>query len=209
MSRFLTAILILISAATATQAAMAGSRSKWKIDDQAPMCLLPGEGDPSIQGGGDLVPWPWGNEVRFPWARIQGVWAPLGNDCNSNFVFKVGKMTDAGDRFIQITQYDPRTCQKLASGAGYENARVIYASMTNGTTSFDLTVRAFDTSVLRDELMCQRNEAVGPAIGLGDSTSPTPGTSVIVLTLYPKQDWDKRSSYQLTKLQAAPTLLCQ
>jgi hypothetical protein len=201
MSRIFFAILILCSAVTS----MAG-RSNWKVDDQAPMCV-PSASNPSIQGG-DLVPWPWGNEVKFPWARIQGVWAPLSNDCNSNFVFKVGKLTDAGDRFIQITQYDPRTCQKLASGAGYENDRVIYASMTNGTASFYLTIRAFDTSVLKDELMCQRNQVAEPVIGLGDGNPPA-GTAVIVLTLYQKQDWDKRSSYQLTKLQATPTLLCQ
>ncbi len=153
--------------------------------------------------GGDGVPWPWGQEMRFPWTRIQGVWAPLSADCDSYFMFNVGDATSGGERFVQITQYDPKTCTNVAVGAGYELNRVIYASMTDGMHSFDLTVRAFDTSVLQSSL-----SATAPACfdALGDTSQKT--SSVVVLTMYPKEKWADRVSYQLEKLKSTPSLLC-
>jgi hypothetical protein len=166
------------------------------VSFQAPageMCVQ----DTNIKGG-DATPWPWGSELRFPWSRIQGVWAPFEGDCDSYFMFKIGNPNSVGDRFIQITQYDPVTCKRIAIGAGFESDRVIYASMTSGNKSYDLTIRAFDTSVLKNQFSWPFWEVY-----------PTgPAKSIILLTMYPKKNWEKRVSYQMEKLQSTPSLIC-
>ena len=159
--------------------------------------------DIDIMRGGDLVPWPWGSEVRFPWTAIQGVWSPANGDCGSYFVFQVGGNSASGtERFVQVTQYDPNSCRKVATGGGFENSRVIYASMTTGTKSFDLTIRAFDTSILKGELSRRRGTT-----NYSQDSSMAPN-SIIVLTMYPRHNWEKRVSYELMKLQSTPSLLC-
>ena len=149
--------------------------------------------DIGIQDG---RPWPWGSEIRFPWTLIEGVWSPVEQGLGNYFVFKVSKENSSGDRVIQITQYDPYGCRKVAVGAGYENNRVIYAAMTTGNGSYDLTVRAFDNSVLKKMTM------VPEAIAL-----PTQKSTVVV-TMYPRSNWSERVSYQLDKLQSTPALIC-
>lgn len=144
--------------------------------------------------GGDPRPWPWGFETPFPWTRIQGIWAPTLQDgtCSTYFVFKVGNKTDDGSRVIRITEYDPTTCRKIASGVGVETEKVIYAQMTTGKSIFNLAVRAFDPAVLNNPLCL-------------DSTSDE---SVIVLSMYPKSEWRQGTSYELQKLRSSTALIC-
>jgi len=150
-----------------------------------------------IPQGGDLGPWPWGFETPFPWERIQGIWAPIANEnvCSSYFVFRVGNKNDEGNRFIRITEYDPSTCKKISGGIGSEAEKVIYAQMADGRNSFNLTIRAFDSSVLESKMMC-------------DARSYAASRNVIVLTMYPKLRWDKGTSYEMTKIQSSTSMVC-
>jgi len=145
----------------------------------------------SMLAGGDDTPWPWGHEGRFPWLSIQGVWVPMDGDCNSLFVFKT-QSVEGQNRVVQIVQYDPTSCQKLAWGVGVESERVIRASMVSKDgKSFDLTIRSFDESSmggLLSAMSVRRN--------------------VVVISMYPKGDWERRMSYQLQKVTNVPVMLC-
>lgn len=145
----------------------------------------------SVITGGDSNPWPWGKEVRFPWLSLQGVWVPGDGSCNSLFLFKA--QTNQGqNRIIHIMQYDPSTCEKLAWGAGLEADKVLYASMvTKEGKSFDLTVRAFDEATIPSAL----------------ASSPL-AENVVVMSMYPKGDWERRMSYQMQKVTDVPVVLC-
>ncbi len=153
--------------------------------------------------GGEGIPWPWGNEIIFPWARIQGVWAPIGDGCGAYFIFKVGRVSQDGTRFIRIQQYNPVTCEKIAEGAGYEYKRVITASMVGGGKVYNLTIRAFDDSVLER----QGHPRYVPACSYETEAA---AKSVIVVSLFPKSaDFMKTAAnYRLEKITSTPNLLC-
>lgn len=143
--------------------------------------------------GGDDNPWPWGRESRFPWLAIQGVWVPVDGDCNSLFVFKT-KSVQGENRIVQIVQYDPTTCERLAWGAGVESEQILRASMVNKDgKSFDLTIRAFDESTVSTGAL---------------STLPSALRNIVVLSMYPKGDWERRMSYQMQKVTDVPVMLC-
>lgn len=186
--RFLLSVLTIIVLGSAVQAAPAVKN----------ICMR----DPSIKGG-DHIPWPWGSEIRFPWTRIQGIWAPLALDCDSYFVFKVFKQSDNGEKFVRVLQYNPQTCEKIAEGLGYELADVIYASMAAGSQSYDLSIRAFDTSVLEGQTA--RMSLAAPRLTMDQYAA---AKSVIVVSLYPKFNWEKRTSYQLEKIRTNTALIC-
>lgn len=149
--------------------------------------------------GGDTRPWPWGSEIRFPWTRIQGIWAPV-EGCDSYFVFKVTKQVSSGERFVQVTQYDPATCDKIASGLGIETDKIIRASMVSNRGAFDLTIRAFDTSILKNMSYIDSAEEM--------STFAAP-TSVVVVSVYPKKRWELRKSFQIQKVRTNTTPICE
>lgn len=142
--------------------------------------------------GGDDNPWPWGREARFPWMAIQGLYVPTDGDCSSLFVFKT---RDEGEnRVVQIVQYNPLTCEKVAWGAGVEAEQILRASMvTKEGKSFDLTIRAFANS-----------ELVTSSIAL----TPLAPQATVVLSMYPKGDWERRMSYQMQKVTDVPIMLC-
>ena len=71
-----------------------------------------------VKGGIDI--WPWGNEIRFPWTRIQGTWVSTESSCPTMFIFKPMQPNAAGERIMSITQYDALQCKILAVGIGYE-----------------------------------------------------------------------------------------
>lgn len=152
-----------------------------------------------VPQGGDLGAWPWGFETSFPWERIQGIWAPIANEhvCGSYFVFRVGNRNDEGNRFIRITEYDPTTCKKISVGIGVESKKVIYAQMADGRSFFNLTIRAFDPSVLTSKLMCY------------DEASEAQANEVIVLTMYPKNHWEEGTSYEMSKIQSSTSMVCE
>jgi hypothetical protein len=141
--------------------------------------------------GGDDNPWPWGKEVVFPWLSIQGVWVPSEGDCSSLFIFRT-KNSQTENRVIHIMQYDPSTCEKLAWGAGVETEKVVRASMvTKDGKSFDLTVRAFDENSISGML-----------------TLTPMKRNVVLMSMYPKGNWERRLSYQMQKVTDVPVMLC-
>ena len=166
----------------------------------ANMCMR----EPGVKGG-DATPWPWGNEIRFPWTRIQGIWAPLALDCNSYFVFKVVKQTANGEKLVRVLQYNPETCEKISEGVGYELSDVIYASMAAGSQSYDISIRAFDTSVLEDQTS---RSGASISFPISSVNAYAAAKSVFVVSLYPKFGWDKRTSYQLEKIRTNTALIC-
>lgn len=156
----------------------------------APPSRLNSCGSDSTITGGDSNPWPWGRESVFPWLAIEGVWVPMDGDCGSLFVFQA-KNIQAQNRVIQVVQYDPSTCQKIAWGVGIEQDRVVLASMvTHQGKSFDLSIRAFDENAAPNVLL-----------------SPL-GRNVVVMSMYPKGNWERRTSYQMQKVTNIPALLC-
>lgn len=163
------------------------------------MCVNP---DPEIKGG-DSIPWPWGSEIGFPWTRIQGVWGPTNQECGSFFSFTKSPALRDGTRFVRIVQYDPASCVKIAEGTGYEYERVIYASMAAGRQSYDLTIRAFDSSILQT-----KTRAPGYDFDLTQGYIAAKPSSVVVVSLYPKKNWELNASYRLEKIQSTPNLIC-
>lgn len=147
-------------------------------------------GDKFIKGG-DPSPWPWGLEDTFPWGTVDGVWAPIEGKCDSLFSLKVRTMED-GKRVLQIHQIDPVMCRRQGLGVGAEKNRIVTASMSNlQGVSFDVTLRAFNEQIL------------SPLRVLG-----VPNQNVLVLTMYPQGDWQRRKSYELQKIAEVPQMIC-
>ncbi len=147
-------------------------------------------GDKFIKGG-DPNPWPWGLEDMFPWHSVDGVWAPIEGKCDSLFSLKVRTM-ESGKKVVQIHQIDPVKCQRQGIGVGAEKNRIVQADMTNlKGVSFDVTLRAFSEQILAP-------------IRLFSGPPPT----VLVLTMYPKGDWQRRKSYELQKIAEVPQMIC-
>ncbi|MFN7727642.1 MAG: hypothetical protein ACK5P7_00630 [Bdellovibrio sp.] len=165
------------------------------------MCMR----EPGVKGG-DATPWPWGSEIRFPWTRIQGIWSPLAQDCNSYFVFKVVKQSTNGEKLVRVLQYNPQTCEKISEGVGFELSDVIYASMAAGSQSYDISIRAFDTSVLEGQTSGSGASISSPMSSVNTYAA---AKSVVVVSLYPKFGWDKRTSYQLEKIRTNTALICR
>lgn len=149
-------------------------------------------GDKFIKGG-DPYPWPWGLEDSFPWNSVQGVWAPIEGKCESLFSFKIRTMED-GRQVLQIHQIDPVLCRRQGIGVGAESKRTVHAAMTNLMgISFDVTLRAFS----ENSLVLKR-----------PLNMSLPPQNVVVLTMYPKGDWERRKSYELQKIAEVPQMIC-
>jgi hypothetical protein len=147
---------------------------------------------PKITGGSGVGAWPWGNEVDFPWTKIQGVWSTNDSSCSSLFIFK----PLAGGQ-IEITQYDPNSCEVLATGKGKESTktgRVIKARMVKDGTSYDVTIRAFEN---------QDSRTNKKAIFDGSDDS-----LAIVVSLYPSGKWHKQSNFTIKKVQNSTRMVC-
>lgn len=167
--------------------AQAGEAKQPKASSSEFIC----PGDKFIKGG-DPQPWPWGLEDVFPWMSVDGVWAPIEGKCDSLFSLKVRTMED-GKQVVQIHQIDPVLCRRQGIGVGAEKNRIVQAAMTNlQGVSFDVTLRAFNEQVLRP---------------YGHSIPPF-NQNVLVLTMYPKGDWQRRKSYELQKIAEVPQMIC-
>lgn len=151
--------------------------------------------------GGDSTPWPWGSEIRLPWTRVHGLWQSLSGDCRTLFLFKVGKPNSRGERIIKVVQYDPVACQVISSGVGYENNKVIYASMVGKNGNFDLTVRAFAETDINP---AANHDQYTTIPNVGKSQEP-----VVVIHMYPKGQWEARIDYEVRKLQNTTEMVCQ
>lgn len=153
-------------------------------------------GDKFIKGG-DPNPWPWGLEDLFPWMSVDGVWAPIEGKCDSLFSLKVRTMED-GKQVVQIHQIDPVLCRRQGIGVGAEKSRIVQAAMTNlQGVSFDVTLRAFNEEVLNPYSFISPTKRTSPS-----------GQNVLVLTMYPKGDWQRRKSYELQKISEVPQMIC-
>lgn len=106
------------------------------------------------------VPWPWGFELPFPWAGVQGMWKVADADVQSYFVLKVVRSKDSGQRLLVVRQIDPETCKITATGVGYESGRVVRAQMTSDQgVTYRIAVRAF-----------AKENSPRPAVGKGDES---------------------------------------
>ena len=139
----------------------------------------PSESQTTGVDGGDFTPFPWGNEIPIAQNMLQGVWAPISIECGTYFSFELSEPTSKRpQRIVTVKQFDPDTCNILASGVGYELEKVFYVSMVgpNGR-AFDLTIRAFNRKELKktDDPYSQDSQTF-------DVKHP-----LILLTLYPRK----------------------
>jgi len=103
----------------------------------------------------DFVPYPWGNELQFPWNMIQGSWMVKGN-YHAYVTFQVvGTNGSSSERQLLIRQYSSSNCELVAVGVGveYEN-RTIWAQMKpkQANKAYRLGLRNFSSNNLPKEL---------------------------------------------------------
>jgi hypothetical protein len=144
--------------------------------------------------GGDGRPWPWGSETKFPWKSISGAWQTISGDCRNQFVFKVNET--ARGKVMQIWQYDPYACKIVGSGVGFYNGRYVTAQMNRAGITYNMTIHAFDSTDI--EYM---NYPFAPQ-------SSTQGRLVTVISLFPVNMWNDRSTYQVVKVEPTTNMVC-
>lgn len=107
-----------------------------------------------IQPMRDWVPWPFGQELAFPWDDIQGLWLAEGEGFAAYFSLRVTVEKEAGVRILKIKQLDAATCKTVATGVGIEQDSVVRAQMTarEGRT-FRVSFRAFDPDVSPEPML--------------------------------------------------------
>ncbi|GEM_PF-2423223 len=165
--------------------------------------------------GGDFTPWPipWGLEVTMNTNGIKGVWAPTSVACDSYFLFTVSTKTinNHKERFLKVTQFNSETCEVLSSGIGYENNHVFIASMvTPDNQFFDLTLRGFKTSDL--EKNTSNPNQPPPNQGNNQDSSDDSDSRkkpVMILSLFPQKQWDKKMSYQIIHISDSTQYKCE
>jgi hypothetical protein len=145
--------------------------------------------------GGDGIPWPWGSEAKFPWKSISGSWQTISGDCKNQFVFKVNETTRG--KILQIVQYDPYACKIVGSGVGFYNGRYVTAQMNRGGITYNMTIHAFDS-------MDVENMSVS---SFAPNYSAL-GKLVTVISLFPVNMWNDRSTYQVVKVEPTTNLVC-
>lgn len=99
--------------------------------------------EPLMRGGGD-DPWPWGQEIEFPWKGTSGVWKTTQDGVTTYFKFKVKKKRSTQKNFLEIEQFDPESCVTLAKGSGVENSKAITAHMIGPNGTYRLRIVAFE-----------------------------------------------------------------
>lgn len=95
---------------------------------------------------GDVFP--WGLELPFPWRGIQGVWTAGVDGQQVYLSFRTVKAGNLGNQ-LRIIMYNPTNCNIVATGAGFEEDRVVTAVMTGAQGSFSMTVHVFKESDMR------------------------------------------------------------
>lgn len=145
----------------------------------------------------DTIPWPWGEEADMPWDQLDGTWRIVGSPCEGLFSFETtGRQLEPSARVLNVVQYDTRTCERISWGYGVEVDKVLQASMTSGKLAFNLTVRAFDHRLTSG--------------GKVQRPPKTPGAMpYIVLTMYSKEGWHIRRSFELRKVSKDLKPSCQ
>lgn len=150
--------------------------------------------------GGDFTPFPWGSEVVVPLQSLIGVWAPTSVECSTYFLFQ-RKPSKEDLKIMSIEQYDPETCETVASGVGYEIDRVFRVVMasTKSDKFFNLTVRAFDSKDLNKSKSSAQPD-LNPRLN---------NQQLIVIHLYPNNEWNKRISYPLIRISPETEKICR
>lgn len=144
--------------------------------------------------GEDSIPWPWGNEIQMPWESLEGTWQVINDDCDSYFSFEnSGKNLTPSQRLIRVVQYHSGQCQKVSWGYGFDSQRILRASMTDGRSSFNLTVRAFDARAGGVSQLFQQKISLKP---------------IMVLTLFSKKGWKFRKSFEIQKISSKSKPAC-
>lgn len=151
---------------------------------------------------GDFTPFPWGSEVHLSKNNLDGIWAPSSNQCGTYFSFKTRSNNDLNQRLVNIIQFNPYTCEILATGIGYELDRVFHAAMISNNLdqskfqSFDLTLRAFNPKDIK----------YLPPINY-DNPSPRL-KPLVVMTMYPRQSWESQAHYPLGQIAKRTSYYC-
>ena len=95
-------------------------------------------------GGGGMLPWPWGSELVFPWRDIEGVWQAKteGPGVPTYFSFRVIREF-CGERVIIVKQLAADKKKVLAVGIGTETNRVVKGEIYASEEKLEITVRAY------------------------------------------------------------------
>lgn len=201
----------------------------WSSINSVGTCPI--ESDPKTTGG-DFTPFPLGSEVAMTQSFLEGIWAPVSIQCGTFFSFELKKSQTYNKVFVAVKQFDPNTCEVLAQGYGYESERVYYVSMVaRSGRVYDLTIRAFRQEDLKPRTEQPPALPAPPKNSNGGDVSPRwpsgqdgslepleayldsqarqgPTRPVVVLSLYPKRNWEKRMNYPLKKISDLNGFTC-
>jgi hypothetical protein len=178
-------LLSIVSAMTMTLAGLFGAQPANATITQRYSSPLICPGDQFISGG-DFSPWPWGRESDMPWTEIQGVWAPLNGNCDVMFTISA-RMTAEGQA-VQVHQYNPIECATLGVGASMNTDKVVKMTMFKQSGfQYALTLRNFAITSKLTMISTNKN---------------------LVLSLFPKDQWNSRKSYQLQKVAESAKMIC-
>lgn len=151
---------------------------------------------------GDFTPFPWGLEVHLSKSHLDGIWASDSDHCGTYFSFKTRSNSDINQRLVNIIQFNPNTCEILATGIGYELDRVFHAAMISNNLnetkfqSYDLTIRAFNPKDIKYS-------------NSGDYEIPSPNFKpLVVMTMYPRQSWESQIHYPLGQVSKRTNFNC-
>jgi hypothetical protein len=154
------------------------------------------EGEATVKGGDNGVPWPFGLEQPFPWRGIQGLWQAEVDGWQRYFVLKtVGN--SGTDRRLKVLEYDAVTCDLISQGTGFEQNRIVTAGMVGDEGRFLIQIRAF----LEQDVKKVRNGS--------QATFAKPAKMVLAIS---KAAWNKpaaRTTYSLTHLSSNPFMVCE
>ncbi|MBX3039867.1 MAG: hypothetical protein KF789_04035 [Bdellovibrionaceae bacterium] len=153
----LTLLIALVSVGVASARFHPVPNMPGKPSDSAPVFASSAVESLIQNSGDDLVPWPWGSEMPFPWFFVQGVWMAEKGDFRTFFAFRVVK--DKNDiRQLQVQQIDPESCELKASGVAIETNNIVRAQMTSSNGSvYRLSLRSFsEKSIPSSTLISQR-----------------------------------------------------
>ncbi len=139
--------------------------------------------------------WPWGSEMPFPWKGIKGTWLAESNGLSTYFTFRTVHTAD-GVNQLQVRQYDSKTCQLLATGAGYEEDRVVKAVLLTPHGVYELTVHVFRESDIRDRV----SRLIAKSID---------NQTVTVMNISSLASADPRLTLELEKVNMDPAGVCK
>lgn len=110
----------------------------------------------------DLVPWPWGTECPFPWAKIEGQWTTLRKDHPERFQFDLKGVWKNGTRVIEVRRYNQEDeLIGLGEGITTRGEKIVRAAMVGVGPDEGKTYLAFiRTYVEAPKRTCSRGKLV-------------------------------------------------